>query len=236
MLEHNLSPPPSPAPTCEHRPKLRRRPSPCSIAATAEMSELAAPSTKKSVSFGSHVAVRLIPKHQELTDFQYHATYYDAADLDAARENGLDDIRALRSGEAEASAENDYAGPCYRGIEHLVSRDAKKDRTERRRSYVLAVLLEQHRQISDNGYANEDDLSTAAQIKSHSDKVVARNKAKADEDAMRTESRSLAALAKTGKDSSNHSSQRKLAFIRNTVRIGSVRREDYRPLESARSA
>ena len=248
-------------PTCEQqqqqRPRLRRRPSPISVAATGTddltsiSSNSAASSTKKTrksskpkggVTFGSSVAVRLIPTHHELTPKQYDATYYTPADLENSRNEGLDDIRSLRSEEPEASAENDFNGPCYRGIEHLVTRQAKLDRTERRRAYVDAVLIEQYQQVTSNGYANVNDLAAIARTKSHNDKAVARSKGVADENVMKDivgkkvmqKARALSTAGK-GEDGS----QRKLAFITGavrSVRIGSVRREDYAAMENACSA
>ena len=201
-------------------------------------------STKKTkaVSFGATVAVRLIPKHQELTHDQYVATYYTSTDLENARNEGLDDIRALRSEEPEASAQNDFTGPCYRGIEHLVTRESKLDRSERRRAYVHAVLIEQYRQVANNGYADMNDLAAVAKTKSHNDKIVARSKGMADEDVMKDILRERAVQEKArsslAKDKKADGSQRKLAFITGAVRnvrIGSVKRENYPP-ENARSA
>ena len=227
-----------PVPTSEQRPKLRRRPSPTSVTATKKT---------KAVSFGSTVAVRLIPTHHELTQAQYVATYYTVADLEDARNEGLDDIRALRSNEVEeASSQNDFTGPCYRGIEHLATRRSKADRTERRRAYVHAVLIEQYRQVANNGYADMNDLATAAKTKSHNDKIVARSKGMADEDVMTTilgeqvvqKARALSAGRADKMAMRRDESQRKLAFITGAVRnvrIGSVRRENY-AVENARSA
>ena len=251
MCAPNLSKTTYPVPTCEHRPKLRRRPSPTSVTATStsEFSTTTSSSpisTKKTkaVTFGATVAVRLIPTHQELTHSQYIATYYTAADLETARTEGLDDIRALRAEEPEAATQNDFAGPCYRGIEHLVSRESKLDRTERRRAYVHAVLIEQYRQVANNGYADINDLATVAKTKSHNDKIVARSKGMADEDVMkdilgRRVVQKARALSTTGKAAMKKDcSQRKLAFITGAVRnvrIGSVKRENY-AVENARSA
>ena len=247
-------------PTCEQqqqRPRLRRRPSPISVAATGTddltsiSSNSAASSTKKTrksskpkegVTFGSSVAVRLIPTHHELTPKQYEATYYTPADLENSRNEGLDDIRSLRSDEPEASAENDFNGPCYRGIEHLVTRQSKLDRTARRRAYVDAVLIEQYQQVTNNGYADVNDLAAIARTKSHNDKAVARRKGVADENVMKDivgkrmvqKARGLSTVSK-----GEGGSQRKLAFITGavrSVRIGSVRRENYAAVENACSA
>ena len=171
------------------RPKLRRRQSPVSVA--ADISELTSERittsltdrpSKKSVTFGSQVAVRLIPTHQELTPTQFSATYYTPSDLDEAKSDGLSDVRMLRLGSVP---ENDSCGPCYRGIEHQASRQHKLDRMERRRAYVDAVLVEQYRQVALNGYvANINDLAAVAAAKSKNDKITALGRGRADETAM----------------------------------------------------
>ena len=127
------------------RPKLRRRQSPASVAeltpefAQRIITDLTTQPYKKSVSFGSNVAVRLIPTHHELTPTQFAATYYTPSDLEVAKSDGLSDVRMLRLG---GVPENDSCGPCYRGIEHHASRQTKIDRVQRRRAYVDAVLAE----------------------------------------------------------------------------------------------
>ena len=217
------------------RPKLRRRQSPISVAAEfSEFTERTTASithTKKTVTFGSQVAVRLIPTHQELTPTQFAATYYTPSDLDEAKSDGLSDVRMLRLGSVP---ENDSCGPCYRGIEHQASRQHKLDRMERRRAYVDAVLVEQYRQVALNGYvANINDLAAAAKARSEDDRISALSRGKADEAAMvgivgRAVVDRARALAQrpTPTHIQAKQNQHKLAAVRK-VRIGPVRRESY---------
>ena len=171
------------------RPKLRRRQSPVSVA--AEISELTSQRiitdlttrpNKKSATFDSQVAVRLIPTHHELTPTQFSATYFTPSDLEVAKSDGLSDVRMLRLG---GVPENDSCGPCYRGIEHHACRQTKIVRAQRRRAYVDAVLAEQYRQTALSGnVANINDLAAVANGRSENDKISALGRGRADESAM----------------------------------------------------
>ena len=234
------------------RPKLRRRQSPASVAeltpefAQRIIADLTTRHNKKSVKFGSQVAVRLIPTHHELTPTQFSATYYTPSDLEVAKSDGLSDVRMLRLG---GVPENDSCGPCYRGIEHHASRQTKIDRVQRRRAYIDAVLAEQYRQTALSGYvANINDLAAVAKARSENNKISALSRGRADESAMvgivgravvdraRVLAQRNPAPTPNSQTHNKTQNQHKLASSVRKVRIGTVRRESYAPEDHAPSA
>lgn len=113
------------------------------------------------------------------------ATYYSRDEVKSLQDGVLDDLSHMRDGKPENDSRT------YRGIEHLVTPEINQARKFRRRAYVAAVLIEQHRQWNKNDsksahLTDTNAISMAASCLSLNDGLVATTKAKKDEEVART--------------------------------------------------
>jgi len=109
------------------------------------------------------------------------ATFYSRREVKAMQEDVLEDLKGMLAGVPEGD------NLTYRGIEHLITPEINQIRRVRRRAYIDAVLLEQHRQWTQNESRSAElidqrAIAMAATCLSLDDGLVAITKAKKDED------------------------------------------------------
>jgi len=109
------------------------------------------------------------------------ATFYSRREVRAMQEDVLEDLKGMLAGVPEGDTLS------YRGIEHIITPELNQIRRVRRRAYVGAVLLEQHRQWTKNSSRSAElidqrAIAMAATCVSLNDGLVAITKAKKDED------------------------------------------------------
>ena len=114
------------------------------------------PRLPKEVSFAPSARIYLVPGLSEFTQKQIHQIWLQDEEEEASRDAVVSDVVIMRrlykkgysikeilSGRENESTDD---ATCFRGIEHMVTSDASREKKARRKRAVRAVLVEQERQ------------------------------------------------------------------------------------------
>ena len=114
------------------------------------------PRLPKEVSFATSARIYLVPGLSEFTQKQIHQIWLQDEEEEASRDAVVSDVVIMRrlykkgysikeilSGRENESTDD---ATCFRGIEHMVTSDASREKKARRKRAVRAVLVEQERQ------------------------------------------------------------------------------------------
>ena len=114
--------------------------------------------SKRRIRFLPRTAVRLIPNLDDYTAQEYRATWTTAEENEASKDHLVDTVRQIR-GDSSFEDNDDYSG---RGLEGLISSQARIDKKKRRADVIDAVMDEQDRQWSDNLPYDEERIANAS--------------------------------------------------------------------------
>lgn len=114
--------------------------------------------SKRRIRFLPRTAVRLIPNLDDYTTQEYRATWTTAEENEASKDHLIDTVRQMR-GDSSFEGNDYYSG---RGLEGLISSQARIDKKKRRADVIDAVMDEQDRQWSDNLPYDEERIANAS--------------------------------------------------------------------------
>ena len=115
--------------------------------------------TKRRVRFLPRTAVQLMPNRADYTAQEHRATWTTAEETEASKDHLVDTVRKMREESSSFEDNDDYSG---RGLEDLISRQARVERKNRRKDVIDAVMGEQGRQWSNNLPYDEESIAKAS--------------------------------------------------------------------------
>ena len=115
--------------------------------------------TRRRVRFLPRTAVRLVPNLDDYTAQEYRATWTTAEESEASKDHLVDTIRQMRKEGSSFEDNDNYSG---RGLEALISSQARVDKKKRRTDAIDAVMDEQDRQWSNNLPYDEERIAKAS--------------------------------------------------------------------------
>ena len=114
--------------------------------------------TKRRIRFLPRAAVRMIPNLDDYTAQEYRATWTTAEESEASKDHLIDTVRQIRD-DSSFEDNDDYSS---RGLEGLISSQARIDKKKRRADVIDAVMDEQDRQWSDKLLYDEERIANAS--------------------------------------------------------------------------